>query len=191
MEWCEMRVIFYGDKDTRIRLAKIFKGLEQSVLVQSPLFDRESKDNYRNLSWSDSEEVLYFEHREKPNLEELVTLADFYGCLFECTYKLPKSMVFHRVQYRDGILTSPSEIKSAGDSKEITVIDLEGKEKKITDLKQAIALTAEFMDYEHEDKSFGAFDEKMRRYWTDLYTKLTAIKNNSNSNQNDIEHEKP
>ncbi len=190
MEWCEIRVVFYGDKDTRIRLAKIFKGLEQSALVQSLLFIRESKDNYRNLTWSDSEEVLYFEHIDKPNLEELITLADFYGCPFECTYKLPKSKVFHRVQYRDGILTSPAEIKPAEDSRKITVIDLEGKEKRITDLEQAIALTAEFMDYEHEDKSFGAFDEKMRRYWTDLHSKLTAIKNSSN-NHNDIEHEKP
>ncbi len=190
MEWCEMRVVFYGDKETRIRLAEAFKGLEQSELVQSPPFIMGWRYNYRNLLWSDSEEVLYYEYKDKPNLEELVALADFHRCSFECTYKLPTSKVFCRVHYRDGILSSPAEIKPAEDSREITVIDLEGKEKRITDLEQAIALTAEFMDYEHEDKSFGAFDEKMRRYWTDLHSKLTAIKNSSN-NQNDIEHEKP
>lgn len=181
MEWCEIRVIFYGDKDTRIRLAEVFRGLAENELLLLPPFIRERAGNYRNILWSDSEETLYYQILEKPNIDELVQLAHFYRCPFECTYKLPNSNEFNRVLYKDGRLNDHTETNLLQDSREITVIDLEGKEKKITDLEQAIALTADFMTYEHEDKSFGAFDEKMRRYWTDLHNKLIAIKNSSNN----------
>ncbi len=190
MEWCEMRVIFYADKNTRNILAKVFSGLAKNEPEQMPPFIKGWADRYANIVWSESEEVLYYQTKDSPNIDELLQLAGFYSCAFECTYKLPNSNEFNRVLYKDGILTYHLETKMLQDSREITIIDLEGKEKKITDLEGAIAMTADFMTYGHEDKSFGAFDEKMRRYWTDLHTKLTAIKNSINNNQNDIDHEK-
>lgn len=182
MEWCEMRVIFYADRNTRNILAEVFRGLAKKEPEHMPPLIRGWADRYANIAWSESEEVLYYQIRDEPNIDELLQLAGFYGCAFECTYKMSNSNEFNRVLYKDGILTYHLETKMLQDSREITVTDLEGKEKKITDLEQAIAMTAEFMDYGHEDKSFGAFDEKMHRYWTDLHDKLIAIKNSINSN---------
>ncbi len=177
MEWCEIRVIFYADRDTRNKLSQVVNALAKNELGQLPPFIGRWSNRYADIVWSDSEEVLYYKVREKPNLEELISLADFYRCAFECTYKLPNSNGFNRVMYKDGILSDHTETNLLQDSTEIKVIDIDGNEKTITDLDRAISLTAEFMQYRHLDGSFSALDEKIRRYWADLNAKLNAIKN--------------
>nr|WP_315257791.1 hypothetical protein [uncultured Flavobacterium sp.] len=56
------------------------------------------------------------------------------------------------------------------------VNDLNGCPIEITDLKEAIKITAEYKEYRHEDKSFSEFDKRQKVYWTDMYEKLTTIK---------------
>lgn len=184
VQWCKNRVIFYADRETRNILARLFKGLAESEQKEAngqlPPFAKKWEHRFRNIKWSEDEEVAYYDTRHLPNIDELVELADFYRCAFECTYTLPDGK-FCRAFYRDGILTGQSETNPIPPSREIRVIDLDGMEKIVTDLDRAIALTAQFMDYRHTDKSFVEFDEKMRRYWTDLNDKLTSIKNNNDT----------
>jgi len=56
------------------------------------------------------------------------------------------------------------------------ITDLNGCQIEVTDLDEAIRITAEYKEYEHENRSFPEFDQRQRAYWTDIYEKLTAIK---------------
>ncbi len=56
------------------------------------------------------------------------------------------------------------------------VTDLNGCLIEVTDLEEAIKLTAQYKEYEHENKSFSEFDKRQKAYWTDMYEKLMAIK---------------
>ncbi len=54
--------------------------------------------------------------------------------------------------------------------------DLNGCPIEITDLDEAIKITAEFKEYRHRNESSTEFDKRKKAYWTDMYKKLTAIK---------------
>jgi len=56
------------------------------------------------------------------------------------------------------------------------VTDLNGYPIEITNLKEAIKMARQYKEYRHEDKSFSEFDKRQKAYWTDMYKKLTAIK---------------
>ena len=56
------------------------------------------------------------------------------------------------------------------------IIDLNGFQIEVTDLDEAIRITAECKEYRHEDKSFSEFDKRQKAYWSDMYEKLKAIK---------------
>ncbi|KQB43865.1 hypothetical protein RCH33_355 [Flavobacterium daejeonense] len=61
------------------------------------------------------------------------------------------------------------------------VIDLNGYAIEVTDLDEAIKITAEYKDYQHEGNDFSDFNERQKAYWMDMYEKLTAIKNGLNN----------
>lgn len=56
------------------------------------------------------------------------------------------------------------------------VTDLNGYPIEVTDLKEAIRITKRYTKYRHEDKKYTDFDKRKNAYWTDMYEKLTAIK---------------
>lgn len=56
------------------------------------------------------------------------------------------------------------------------VIDLNGFEIEVTDLKEAIKIAKRNTGYSHEDKSFPEFDKRQKAYWTDMFDKLKAKK---------------
>jgi hypothetical protein len=58
----------------------------------------------------------------------------------------------------------------------MNVTDLNGFQIEVSDLDEAIRITAEYKEYRHEDKSFSEFDKRQKVYWTDMYEKLTTIK---------------
>jgi hypothetical protein len=62
------------------------------------------------------------------------------------------------------------------------VTDLNGCPIEVTDLKEAIRITKQYKKYRHEDKSYSDFDKRQNTYWTDMYEKLTAIKEPLNNN---------
>lgn len=62
------------------------------------------------------------------------------------------------------------------------VTDLNGCPIEVIDLDEAIGITAQYKGYRHEDKRYSDFDKKLRAYWTDMYEKLTAIKERLNNN---------
>lgn len=62
------------------------------------------------------------------------------------------------------------------------VTDLNGCLIVITNLDQAIQISADYRKYKHEDKSFSEFDQRQKAYWQDMYEKLKAIKEKSNNN---------
>lgn len=61
------------------------------------------------------------------------------------------------------------------------VIDLNGYAIEVTDLDEAIKITAEYKDYQQEGNDFSDFNERQKAYWLDIHEKLTAIKNRVNS----------
>ncbi len=61
------------------------------------------------------------------------------------------------------------------------VIDLNGCSIKVTDLNEAIKITAEYKDYQQEGNDFSCFNERQKAYWLDMYEKLTEIKNGLNN----------
>ncbi|HSH66414.1 MAG TPA: hypothetical protein VLB84_11615 [Bacteroidia bacterium] len=54
--------------------------------------------------------------------------------------------------------------------------DLNGYQIEVTDLDEAIRITAEYKEYKHKDKKFSEFDKRQKAYWTDMYEKLTTVK---------------
>ena len=56
------------------------------------------------------------------------------------------------------------------------IIDLNGFQIEVTDLDEAIRITADYKEYHHEDKRFSEFDKRQKAYWRDMYEKLTATK---------------
>ena len=56
------------------------------------------------------------------------------------------------------------------------VTDLNGCLIEVTDLDEAIRITADYKEYRHKDKSFSEFDKRQKTYWSDMYEKLRAIK---------------
>lgn len=56
------------------------------------------------------------------------------------------------------------------------VKDLNGYPIEITDLKEAIKIAKRNTGYSHEDKSFSEFDKRQKAYWTDMFEKLKAKK---------------
>lgn len=57
------------------------------------------------------------------------------------------------------------------------VTDLNGCQIEVTDLDEAIKITAEYKEYEHVNESFLEFDNKQKTYWTDMHGKLLKLKN--------------
>ena len=60
------------------------------------------------------------------------------------------------------------------------VIDLNGCEIKVTNLDEAIRITAEYKEYEHLNDGFSDLDKRLNRYWTDMYEKLLKLKSKQN-----------
>lgn len=61
------------------------------------------------------------------------------------------------------------------------VIDLNGCTIEVTDLDEAIKITAEYKDYQQEGNDFSDYNERQKAYWMDMYEKLMAIKNGQNN----------
>ncbi|WP_026713766.1 hypothetical protein [Flavobacterium daejeonense] len=56
------------------------------------------------------------------------------------------------------------------------VTDLNGCLIEVSNLDEAIEITKQYTEYQHEDKSFSDFDKIQKAYWKDMHEKLTAIK---------------
>ena len=56
------------------------------------------------------------------------------------------------------------------------VTDLNGCQIKVTNLDEAIRITAEYKEYEHLNDGFSDLDKRLNRYWTDMYEKLLKLK---------------
>jgi hypothetical protein len=56
------------------------------------------------------------------------------------------------------------------------ITDLNGFLIEVTDLDEALKIVKRNTGYSHEDKSFSEFDKRQKAYWTDMFEKLTAIK---------------
>ncbi|MBS7320745.1 MAG: hypothetical protein KIG55_04025 [Myroides sp.] len=61
------------------------------------------------------------------------------------------------------------------------ITDLHGCRLEIPNLDEAIRIAEECTENQHEDKSFSEFDKRLKVYWTDLYEKLTAIREQVNN----------
>lgn len=55
------------------------------------------------------------------------------------------------------------------------IIDKNGKQITVTDIKAAIKQAEAFKDYRHETPGFEELDNILREYWTDMYEKLLRL----------------
>lgn len=60
------------------------------------------------------------------------------------------------------------------------VTDLNGCEINVTNLDEAIRITAEYKQYEHINDGFSELDKRLNNYWTDMYEKLIKLKSKQN-----------
>ena len=60
------------------------------------------------------------------------------------------------------------------------VTDLNGCQIEVTNLDEAIRITAEYKEYEHLNDGFSDLDKRLNRYWTDMYEKLLKLKSKQN-----------
>ena len=61
------------------------------------------------------------------------------------------------------------------------ITDINGCQIEVTDLKEAIKIARRYKEYRHEDSNFSEFDKRQKTYWSDMYEKLTAIKERVNN----------
>lgn len=62
------------------------------------------------------------------------------------------------------------------------VTDLNGCPIEVTNLNEAIRITKRYKKYRYENESYSDYDKKQNVYWTDMYEKLTTIKEGLNNN---------
>lgn len=62
------------------------------------------------------------------------------------------------------------------------VTDLNGCPIEVANLNEAISITKRYKKYRHENESYSDYDKKQNVYWTDMYEKLTTIKEGLNNN---------
>lgn len=55
------------------------------------------------------------------------------------------------------------------------ITDLNGYPIEVTDINEAIRITAQYKEYRHESKSFSEFDKRQKAYWLDMYEKLMGL----------------
>lgn len=67
-------------------------------------------------------------------------------------------------------------ISTNQNSERMIVKDLNGCLIEVSNLDEAIKITKQYTEYQHEDKSFSDFDKRQKAYWKDMHEKLTAIK---------------
>lgn len=60
------------------------------------------------------------------------------------------------------------------------ITDLNGCQIKVTNLDEAIRVTAEYKEYEHINDGFSDLDKRLNNYWTDMYEKLIKLKSKQN-----------
>ena len=60
------------------------------------------------------------------------------------------------------------------------VTDLNGCQIEVTNLDEAIQITAEYKEYEHINDGFSELDKRLNNYWTDMYEKLIKLKSKQN-----------
>ena len=60
------------------------------------------------------------------------------------------------------------------------ITDLNGCQIKVTNLDEAIRITAEYKQYEHINDGFSELDKRLNNYWTDMYEKLIKLKSKQN-----------
>ncbi len=65
------------------------------------------------------------------------------------------------------------------------ITDLNGCQIKVTNLDEAIRITAEYKEYEHINDGFSDLDKRLNSYWTDMHEKLVKLK----SKQNEQSHQ--
>lgn len=58
------------------------------------------------------------------------------------------------------------------------VTDLNGCIIEVTDLDEAIKVTKEYKEYQHQDQNDSDFDRRQKAYWTDMHQKLMELINN-------------
>jgi len=56
------------------------------------------------------------------------------------------------------------------------IIDLDSNKITVTDLDEALKQAQMFKNFRHADKAYKALDKKLKRYWRDIYIKLSALK---------------
>lgn len=60
------------------------------------------------------------------------------------------------------------------------ITDINGCQIKVTNLDEAIRVTAEYKEYEHINDGFSDLDKRLNNYWTDMYEKLMKLKSKQN-----------
>lgn len=60
------------------------------------------------------------------------------------------------------------------------ITDLNGCQIKVTNLDEAIRITAEYKEYEHINDGFSDLDKRVNSYWTDMHEKLIKLKSKQN-----------
>ena len=58
----------------------------------------------------------------------------------------------------------------------MNVTDLNGCLIEVTDLDEAIKVTKEYKEYQHQDQNDSDFDRRQKAYWTDMNEKLMELK---------------
>lgn len=105
---CSNVVWFTAGETTMQKLKELFlqmAGKEQATgNGQLPDFITEQQDWFFDTSWEE-EDVLYYQTRWSPNLEQLVAIAEHFGCGFTCEYSETGNLVFGSATYGHGNLT--------------------------------------------------------------------------------------
>jgi hypothetical protein len=66
-------------------------------------------------------------------------------------------------------------------NKAMQITDLNGYPIEVTDINEAIRITAQYKEYRHESKSFSEFDKRQKAYWLDMYEKLIRLNQHLNN----------
>jgi hypothetical protein len=59
----------------------------------------------------------------------------------------------------------------------MNITDINGYNIEVTNLDEALKIADEYRQYSHENIRYSALDAQLKTYWTDMFLKLSQLKN--------------
>jgi hypothetical protein len=104
--WCQHWLTFQGEESKIKEVIAIFQAMEQKGKEtnegQKPDFIKEVKQDYFFDIYTDETEIISYNTKWSPNVEDIIEIANHFDLNFECTYQELGENIFGKAVFTAG-----------------------------------------------------------------------------------------